>query len=502
MIDRRKLFMELMSSVGLHPEIENYINGKLVPGLGQTITLIDPYTSEELTNYKDATAILAQKACKAASSAQRIWFNDYNASTRGQLMQQVSFEITKNIEKIAKLEAILSGKPIKDCRVEISKVAEMFTYYSGWADKLHGEVIPVPSGHLNYTLREPLGVIFQITPWNAPAFTAGWQIAPAIAAGNAVVIKPSELTPATTVVLAILGEKAGLPKGLVNVLCGYGDTTGQAAITSEEVRKVIFVGSPTTGRIVATSAAKVLKPAVLELGGKSANIVFGDSNLEHACLGAQAAIFSSAGQSCVSGSRLLVQKNIFDELTSMISQGMTSIKLGDPLSEDTEIGPISNFKQFTHVKNILAIAESEGASISRNKNIPQSGYFVSPTLIKGLNNSSVPAQNEIFGPVVTAIPFETEEEAVSIANDTKFGLAGAVWTQNIGRAHRISSKVRAGTFWINSYKAIHVSSPFGGSLNSGFGRSSGYDALLEYTAPKSIWVDKNETPQIAFGYTP
>ena len=501
MINRKKLFLELMTSVGLNTNIENYINCRLVSGQGKKITLIDPYTSDELTNYKDATAVLAQKACNAARKAQAIWFNDFNASTRGQIMNQVSFKINENIEKLGKLEAIISGKPIKDCRIEISKVAEMFSYYGGWTDKIHGEVIPVPSGHLNYTFREPLGVVFQITPWNAPFFTAGWQIAPAIAAGNSVVIKPSELTPATTVVLAILGEKAGLPKGLVNVLCGYGDSTGQAAIQNDAVRKVIFVGSPNTGRIVATSAAKALKPVVLELGGKSANIVFDDSNLKHACLGAQAAIFSSAGQSCVSGSRLLVQENIFDELTFMISQGMTSIKLGDPLLEDTEIGPISNFKQYTHIKHMITVAEAEGAFITQNKNIPGSGYFVSPTVIKGLKNSSLPAQNEIFGPVVAAIPFKTEEEAISIANDTQFGLAGAVWTQNIGRAHRISSKIRAGTFWINSYKAIHVSSPFGGSLNSGFGRSSGYDALLEYTAPKSIWIDSKETPQIAFGYT-
>jgi len=312
----------------------------------------------------------------------------------------------------------------------------MFAYYAGWADKLHGEVIPVPSGHLNYTLREPLGVVFQITPWNAPIFTAGWQIAPAIATGNGVVIKPSELTPVTT--------------------------------------------------RVAMNAAAALKPAVLELGGKSANIVFGDANLEHACLGAQAAIFSGAGQSCVAGSRLLVHESVHSQFIDMLSTGMNNITLGDPLDERTEIGPISNAKQFAHVTSMIGEAAD--------------AYFVPPTVLSGLSNAAKPAQEEIFGPVVTAIPFEDEAQAIAIANDTSFGLAGAVWTADVGRAHRVADAVRAGTFWINSYKAIHVSSPFGGSLNSGFGRSSGTDALMEYTSAKSVWLDSGETPKIAFGY--
>jgi len=237
-------------------------------------------------------------------------------------MQDIARVVLSNAEPLAKIEALIAGKPIRDCRVEVAKVAEMFAYYGGWADKIHGEVIPVPSGHLNYTKREPLGVVFQITPWNAPIFTGGWQIAPAIATGNGVVIKPSELTPVTTVALVYLAEQVGLPKGLVNVLCGLGPTAGQAAIEHRAVRKVIFVGSPETGRVVAQAAASALKPAVLELGGKSANIVFDDANLKHACLGAQAAIFSGAGQSCVAGSRLLVHRPAYAELVEMRTDGM------------------------------------------------------------------------------------------------------------------------------------------------------------------------------------
>jgi len=415
-------------------------------------------------------------------------------------MQDIARVVLSNAEPLAKIEALIAGKPIRDCRVEVAKVAEMFAYYGGWADKIHGEVIPVPSGHLNYTKREPLGVVFQITPWNAPIFTGGWQIAPAIATGNGVVIKPSELTPVTTVALVYLAEQVGLPKGLVNVLCGLGPTAGQAAIEHRAVRKVIFVGSPETGRVVAQAAASALKPAVLELGGKSANIVFDDANLKHACLGAQAAIFSGAGQSCVAGSRLLVHRPAYAELVEMLTDGMNEIKLGDPLDEATEVGPISNARQFAHVGDMVARAKSDGASVLSRDTKPDTGYFVPPTVLDGLANIAHAAQTEIFGPVVAAIPFDTEAEAIALANATDFGLAGAVWTADVGRAHRVADQVRAGTFWINSYKAIHVSSPFGGSLNSGFGRSSGTDALMEYTSAKSVWLDSAPTPRIAFGY--
>ena len=435
--------------------------------------------------------------------AQKKWIQDFSAAARGNVLQTIATTVEKNIESIAQLEALVAGKPLRDCRVEVSKVVEMFRYYAGWADKLHGEVIPVPSGHLNYTLREPLGVVFQITPWNAPVFTAGWQIAPAIATGNGVVIKPSELTPVTSVALVRLAEQAGLPKGLVNVLAGLGPTAGEAAIAHDAIRKVIFVGSPTTGRIVATSAGKALKPVVLELGGKSANIIFPDANLEAACRGAQAAIFSAAGQSCVAGSRLLIHKDIQEQFLLMLESGMKKLTLGDPLEESTEVGPISNSRQFQHVSEMVReSAKKDGARIISGETPEGEGLFVSPTILADLPPNASAANQEIFGPVVTSLVFNDEADAISIANNTNFALAGAVWTGDVGRAHRVAAAVRAGTFWINSYKAIHVSSPFGGSLSSGFGRSSGSDALMEYTSPKSIWVDTASTPRMAFGYSP
>ena len=502
MTERKGKALAAMAAVGLGSEVQSLIGGTLQSGSGDTVSLIDPFTEDMLFTYADAGTEGANAACQAAQEAQRRWMADHTAAQRGAVLHRIAQEIEQHATPLAELEAIVAGKPIRDCAVEVAKVAEMFAYYAGWTDKLHGEVIPVPSGHLNYTRRAPLGVVFQITPWNAPIFTAGWQIAPAIATGNGVVIKPSELTPLTTVALVRLAEQVGLPAGLVNVLCGLGPTAGQAAIENPIVRKVVFVGSPATGQRVAAAAAAALKPAVLELGGKSANIVFADAPLEHASLGAQAAIFSAAGQSCVAGSRLLVQSSVFEELTDMIADGMTKIVLGDPLSPETEIGPIGNRRQHDHVQQMVQQAVQNGAQSRSRADMPPHGLFVAPTLLSGLPQTADAAQKEIFGPVVTTLPFETEEDAIAMANDTQFGLAGAVWTADVGRAHRVADAVRAGTFWINSYKAIHVSSPFGGSLQSGYGRSSGTDALMEYTAPKSVWVDTAPTPRIAFGYLP
>lgn len=480
--------------------VGSYVGGEILAGAGEEVRLVDPTTEETLTAYADGGADVVRQAVGAAHGAGEVW-RGLTPSARGRVLWAVGQAVRDHLEPLARLEAQVVGKPLRDAVAETTKVAEMFEYYAGWADKQHGEVIPVPTSHLTYTVREPYGVVAQMTPWNAPVFTAGWQLAPALAAGNTVVLKPSELTPLTSVLLARLAEGAGLPPGAVNVVAGLGPTAGQELVTHREVAKVVFVGSPATGRRIAAAAGEQLTPCVLELGGKSANIVFADADLDRAVGGAAAAIFSGAGQSCVAGSRLLVHRSVHDEVVQRLGELAGGIRLGNPVEDTTQMGPVQNARQLTQITTMVDAAVSGRAeAVAGGARAQREGYFFPPTVLSGVTNQDPIAQEEVFGPVVVAIPFDDEDEAVQLANDTDFGLAGAVWTGSVDRAHRVARKVRAGTVWVNSYKTISVMAPFGGFGASGFGRSSGLDGLLEYTQPKAVWVETDPDAPLAFGY--
>ncbi|MCK0715817.1 aldehyde dehydrogenase family protein [Chromohalobacter sarecensis] len=502
---------ELLATLGMQADtnadtpLSNWVAGELAPGQGERIELLDPVTGLPLIGYLDAGAELVASAVEAATLGQQEWMS-LTASERGRRMTMAAWALRGHEETLAQLESVVAGKPIRDCRGEVNKVREMFEYYAGWCDKQHGEVIPVPTSHLNYVRHVPYGVVGQITPWNAPMFTCAWQLAPAIAAGNGAVLKPSEMTPFSSVAIVMLMERSGLPKGLINIVNGVGPTTGAALTGHDGISKLVFVGSPESGRRIAQAGATRLVPSVLELGGKSANIVFDDARLDDAVAGAQAAIFAAAGQSCVAGSRLLVQREAFEEVCERLARAAGEIHVGLPSDEATQMGPIQNAKQYQHITSMIETARQHGARLlcggQRPADLPgeAEGYFLAPTVLADVTEEMAIAREEVFGPVLVVMPFDNEEDAVRMANATRFGLAGAVWTQDPARAHRVAARLRAGTVWINSYKAINVMSPFGGFGDSGFGRSSGLEGLKEYTVAQSVWVETAPTASVAMGY--
>jgi aldehyde dehydrogenase (NAD+) len=386
-------------------------------------------------------------------------------------------------------------------RPGIAALAKACYYYAGLAETLHGMTIPASLPNmLTYTVREPLGVVAAITPWNAPLILLGWKLLPALAAGNTLVIKPSEVTPTSTLLLAELIQEAGFPKGVVNVITGYGAQAGSWLANHPGVDKIAFTGSTTTGRKIAHAAAERFVRTSLELGGKSPNIIFADARLDNAVNGALAGIFSATGQACMAGSRVLVEAGVYEEVADRIVTRARRMIAGDPLDPGTQLGPLASQAQLDKVMSYFDIARAQGVRLlTGGKRLARRGYFVEPTVFGGVENACRVAQEEIFGPVVSLIRFNDEAQALAIANDTTYGLAAGVWTDNLQRAHRLITRLRAGTVWVNNYRLVSHALPIGGYKQSGIGREMGPDALHEFTEVKSVWIDSGNPVHFPVG---
>ena len=420
------------------------------------------------------------------------------ATARGKLMRRLGDLIARDAEKLAAIEVHDNGKLFAEMSAQLRYIPEWFHYFGGLADKVEGRVLPSDKSDIfTYTKREPLGVVAAITPWNSPLLLLTWKLAPALAAGNTVVIKPSEFTSCSTLALMELVKEAGFPDGVVNTVTGYGYEIGSALVEHPKVAKVAFTGGDATGAAVYAQAAKHIKHVTLELGGKSPNIIFDDANLDDAVKGAISGIFAASGQTCIAGSRLLVQRSVYDEVCSRVVAFAATARMGDPMDRATQVGPITTEPQRDKVLNYIDVARDEGARCLLGGGKPSDpalgeGWFVQPTIFGNVNNTMRSAREEVFGPVLSIIPFEDDADAIEIANDTIYGLASGVWTSSMRRAFKMAEAIRAGTVWVNTYRAVSFMAPFGGYKMSGIGRESGQAAIDEYLQTKCVWINLAE----------
>ncbi len=455
----------------------------------------NPYTAKPWALIPRGNATDAARAVEAAHRAftSGEW-PKLNASKRGALLRKLGDLITENSKALAETEVRDNGKLYAEMSAQTAYMAQWYYYFGGLADKIEGAVIPIDKPDtFNFTRHEPLGVVAMIIPWNSPLLLLAWKLAPALAAGNTVVIKPSEYTSASALEFMKLIEQAGFPPGVVNVVTGFGAEVGTPLVDHPKVAKVAFTGSDATGQRIYEAAAKGLKRVSMELGGKSPNIVFDDAQLDNAVKGVISGIFAATGQTCIAGSRLLVQQSIHDQFVEKLVTLAKTAKMGNPMSLDTQVGPVTNLPQFEKILNYIDIAKGEGATTvlgGARAARPEcgSGWFVEPTIFTDVNNAMRIAQEEVFGPVLSVIPFHDEQEALAIGNDVVFGLAAGVWTQNMRRAFTMAEKLQAGTVWVNTYRAVSYLSPFGGYKRSGIGRESGQDMIYEYLQTKSVWI--------------
>lgn len=479
---------------------ENTIDGKQVSSLsGEWIETYDPFTGKVWAEIPRCDPSDVDVAVQAAHTAFTTgpWSN-MKPTARGKLLRRFAAIMAENADRLAEIETRDNGKLIAEMSAQCRYAPEWFEYYGGLADKIEGAVIPIDKAEMfNFTTHEPLGVVACIVPWNSPILLLTWKLAAALAAGNTVVIKPSEFASSSILEMVKLFAEAGFPPGVVNTVTGFGADVGERLSSHPRVRKVAFTGGDVAGRRVYEAAARDFKGVTLELGGKSPNIVFADANLDNAVKGAVSGIFAATGQTCIAGSRLLVQKSIADEFSARLVDFARTAKMGDPKKFETQVGPVTTQQQHKRVVDYISIAKDEGAKVLLGGGLPDDaafsqGWFVQPTIFGGVNNQMRIAQEEVFGPVLSIIPFEDDEEAVAIANDTIFGLAAGVWTSSIPRALKMSQRLEAGTVWVNTYRAVSFMSPFGGYKSSGLGRESGIHAIYEFLQTKSTWISLSD----------
>jgi (Z)-2-((N-methylformamido)methylene)-5-hydroxybutyrolactone dehydrogenase len=466
------------------------------PASGEWFESVNPFTAAPWALIPRGSKTDVDRAVAAARSAFYCGpWRSMTASARGALLRRLADLIAADAERLAEIETRDNGKLLAEMRGQLNYIPQWFYYFGGLADKIEGRVIPIDKpGVFNFTREEPLGVIAAITPWNSPLLLAAWKLAPALAAGNTVVWKPSEFSSVSALEFGALFEKAGFPPGVVNIVTGFGNEVGEPLVTHPDVAKIAFTGGDRTGEYVYQQAARSLKHVTLELGGKSANIVFDDADLDAAVNGVISGIFAATGQTCIAGSRALIHRPIHQEFVERLLALARTARMGNPLELTTQVGPITTRPQYEKVLDYLRIAKEEGA-ICRLGGSPAtrpecgSGWFIEPTIFTDVRPDMRIANEEVFGPVLSVIPFADEEDAIRIANGTVYGLAAGVWTTNMRRALAMSEKLEAGTVWVNTYRAVSYMSPFGGYKRSGIGRESGVEAISEYLQTKSVWID-------------
>jgi len=480
---------------------DHYAGGKsLKPSGGDYLSSENPYTGEPWARLARGNEADVDRVVKAACEGFARW-SAMKPAVRARLMNRFADLMEANAARLGEIEVRDNGKLYAEMHAQMRYIAGWFRYFAGLCDKLEGSVIATDKDNIfNFTRHEPLGVIGMITPWNSPLLLLTWKLAPALAAGNVAVIKPSEFTSASTVEFARLFTEAGFPDGVVNVVTGLGQEAGAALVAHPDVAMIAFTGSDIAGQKIYEASAKTIKHVTLELGGKSPNIVFADANLEAAVMGAISGIFAASGQTCIAGSRLLLQRSIHDRFMERLLEVAGRARIGDPMDPATNVGPVATRPQYEKVLNYIRIAREEGATCVLGGG-PYTGpgargeQFVMPTIFTNVSNNMRIAQEEVFGPVLAVIPFDTEEDAYRIANDTVFGLGAGVWTNDMARALRASERIKAGTVWINTYRALSYTSPFGGYKRSGLGREGGIDAIWDFMQVKSVWISTN--PDVA-----